>query len=74
MLYLLLIRNTIFYLGLVSSWSRHDPAQNLHFLHHHRSLLYNGVEDHLRHLRSDEERGEDEEETKYEAETWTVQL
>ena len=72
MLYLLLIRNTIFYLGLVSPWSRHDPAQNLHFLLHHRSLLYIGVEDHLRHLRSDEERGE--EETKYEAETWRVQL
>ena len=46
------------------SWSRHDPAENLHFRRvEHR---------HLRHLWSDEERRD--EETKHEAETWTVQL
>ena len=27
------------YLGLVCFWSRHDPAQNTHFLRHQRSLL-----------------------------------
>ena len=66
------------YLGLVSFRPRHYPAENLHFLRHHRSLLFIWGGHNLRQwsccimvvLCSDEEGGD--EETKHEANTWTV--